>query len=118
LSAGSYGLGLGWAVLDRAWEAGLEPEHFFLATHAALWGLLVQLRNDEIALDPVTVSRELERLAEERIGPLGELLQFDVAALRGRLHELAHEVTCFSSVEHRAAIILRDAERRAREFAS
>ena len=117
LSAAAYGPDAGRRIFDRARAAGVTAESFYSHSLGAIWTELERLREAEIALDAVTVSAQIERRAEERMGVIGELLAFDVADLRARLHELAHEVTAFSNVEHHAAIVVREAERRSWEAA-
>jgi hypothetical protein len=117
LLAGSLGPETGWAIFDRAAAVGVVADAFYSYSLGALWSELARLREARVSLDALTVSAQIEREAEERVGPLGELLIFDAADLRGRLHELAHEVTAFSNVEHHGRIVVREAERRAGEAA-
>jgi replicative DNA helicase len=117
VSAASYSVEGGWRILDRARGAGVRSDSFYSFSLGAIWAQLESLREADVALDPITVGAEIERHAEERVGPIGELLDFDVSTIRARLHELAHEVTSFGSIEHWAQIVVREAERRTREAA-
>lgn len=117
LSAGALGPEPGWNILDRARAIGLTAEAFYSRSLAAIWSELEALRDDQIALDALTVSSEIERRAEERVGALGEFIGFDIAFLRSRLHALATEAVAFGNVEHWARIVVREWERRTREAA-
>jgi replicative DNA helicase len=112
LSAGAYGRDAGWRVLARVESTGLHAGHFYLGTHAALFRELQVMRDEGLPLDPLSVSSQLEQRAIDSIGPVAGLIDFDVASLRGRLHQLGHEVTAFSNVEHHARIVLRESLRR------
>ena len=100
LLAGSCSVEAGHRVTDRVLATGLLPEHFWLASHATLFALVVDERLAGRPLDPVSVAAALEFTDGD---PLA----------RGRLEVLAREVTAFNTAEHHARLVLR--AHRARE---
>lgn len=89
----------GHRALRRVRAAGLDPEHFALASHRALFELLVVLADAGEPLDPVSVAAEIDA-------------RHDDPRLIARLYVLAHEVPVVSAAERYARIVIEAALRR------
>jgi len=92
LSAACLDRDAGWRILDRVLLTGLLPGMFFLRSHGETFATLVAMGLAEIPLDPISVAHELERTSA-------------TAFTRGRLYELAREVTASGTAEHHARIV-------------
>jgi replicative DNA helicase len=99
LKAASLGAEPGHRIFDRALATGLRPSHFHAALIGELYGTLGLMRGRDLPLDPLSVSVELERVDSPR-------------HTRAHLGSLAHEVTAFNLIEHRAGIVIAAAKAR------
>lgn len=96
LNAACISVEAGHRVCDRALLMGLLSEHFYLASHGELFGLLGSMRLRGLPLDPLAVAVELHGVNA-------------TAHVVGLLHVLAREVVAFNVIEHRVGIVLRAA---------
>ena len=92
LAAAALDADAGHRVLRRLLAAGLDQEHFSIASHAELYRLLIQMMEDGIPIDAVSVAAEIDRNhADPR--------------LIARLRILAHEVPAIGAAERYARIV-------------
>jgi replicative DNA helicase len=98
-AAGSLDVDAGFRTLDRIIETGLDPNHFYIGSNGMLYARLLDLRQREIPLDPVSVAYELEKDGAD---------PWTVA----RLHELAHEITAITPAARWAEIVAEAGRRR------
>lgn len=99
LCAACWDVAAGHRVLRRVQAVGLDPEHFCLGSHGALFGVLVSMADAGLPLDPVSVAAALDERHEDP-----HVLQ--------RLRVLAAEVVVTSAAEHHATIVIEAALRR------
>lgn len=92
LCAGSLDVAAGHKTLDRVLAVGLDPVHFFLASDAQLYAVLIDMRERELPLDPVSVAAELDET------------HADPRAL-GRLQVLARTAPAFTPAPRWAEIV-------------
>ena len=114
LSASLISSGAGRRVLARARGTGLEPHYFYYASLGGLYDVMCDLADSGDPVDPISIAAEIDRRATDALPLVHGYV--DVDQLRARLHLLAHEVTAFGVVEHRARLVV--AAWRARQEAS
>ena len=99
LCAACLDVDAGHRVLRRVQVVGLDPDHFALASHSALFEVLIVLAGAGEPLDPISVAAEIDARHED-------------PRLLDRLYVLAHEVAVISGAERYARIVVEAALRR------
>jgi replicative DNA helicase len=99
LRAACLDVDAGHRVVRRVRAAGLDPEHFALASHGALFEVFIVLTDAGEPLDPVSVAAEIDARHED-------------PHLMARLQVLAHETPVVSAAERYARIVIEAALRR------
>lgn len=115
LNAASIDEHAGRRTMERAMRAGLAADDFYYTSLGALYALLVELQRQRKPLDPLSVAIELEAEVHRRLEGLAAYADLDIDRVRGHLTELAHEVTNFSTIAHKAAVVRALAQARAEQ---